>query len=856
MIRTQSLNGTWNMMYCLPGIGQKQGIPEYGVQDEQYIAATVPGDIHLDLMKAGRLDDPRSGLHADSSIWTEAYDWWFSKEFYLPSGRGSEQVELQFEGLDTTADIWVNGKPAGMHSNMFISCTLCISEHLQAGKNRIVVRLDSGVREVQDKPIEKYAFLWKNDASVDGSVPRMWMRKHQYAFGWDWAPRLLTCGIWRNVELRFIDAVCIRDIWLRTVSICEDYAELSAVFELENVHPNARVIQLELVLEDDRVHKVGTHEVLDKGVQKVNMSIRIANPRLWWPAPMGEPYLYQVYATIYVDGAPTDQRIMRYGIREVTLSTGLRADGEEEFVIVVNNRQVFCKGANWVPPDMILPDIRHTKYRELIRLAAEAHFNMLRVNGVGIYEDPYFYELCDQYGIMIWQDAMYACPYYPFDDTTFLEAAKSELERAVIMLRNHASIVLWCGNNEDQWIHSTSLHSRNDYVRKHISQFDYSASRHTYEETFKAMLMELDPARPYWPSSPWGSGEGKETYNSEQSGDRHSWNVTLQYPSLAEKVDYVKYALDNGKFISEFGVHAPPSVESQMKYLPPSDFDRASAAWKFHTNKMENHTVNAAIAEYFGISAELLDREAYTFMSQWIQAEALKFAIEHWRRRKPFTSGALFWMYSDVWGEVGWTIVDYYLNKKMSYFFVRHAFEPVLTSMVRNGHAVDIWLINDTLHDLQGELEYGLVNMVTNEIASRRQAVTLLANQSMFAVKMDVAHIPSGQEGEWTAYSRLYCDGKLLTHNRNYLSGFHLKHVQSCEPEFSYRIHGNRLTIEAKTFVGQVRIRTPLAVTTRENYFDLLPGETKEVRLYGPENLYEQVCPVSLNKLLLKKVFS
>jgi beta-mannosidase len=823
------LNGIWALRYCDPGEGERLGWPE-GAGDKEFVAARVPGDVHVDLAEAGVIEEPLHGRNARDCAWMEGKDWWYAREFEVPSSSLGERVELHFAGLDTTADVWVNGRHVGAHDNMFVPIVLDVTGVVREGPNLVVVRVDVGLRTAEGRPVGKYGAM----GTSASDTPRMWIRKAQFTFRWDWAPRLLTCGIWRGVELRSYDRVALRDVCLRTSLRPGGEARVEALLEVENLTDVETPTQASVFLSGHGEYTAELQATLQPGLQTLTAEIDVTEPALWWPAPLGEPNLYDCRVVVKAHGQILGQKTFRYGLREVELIREPLPEEGESFTLVINGQKVYCKGADWVPADSLMARVSPAKYRELVRLASEANFNMFRIWGGGVYEDPYFYQLCDEFGILVWQDFMYACSYYPDDDPGFVAGARRESELAVRRLRNHACIALWCGNNENQWIHYR--------VGQTGTPADRCYGEVIYDEVLPEVCARLDPTRPYWPSSPYGGQDP----NSEELGNRHAWEVNIINPVLEDQVNYANYAADRGKFISEFGILAPPVLETLQEYLPPTELHRGSPAWEFHNNEFEKGTIQTALERYWR-PAEELGLPEYALYAQLIQAEALKFALEHWRRRKFATSGTLFWMYSDCWGAIGWTIVDYYLRKKPSYYFVRRAFEPILASIQQGDNRLSFWLSNDTLQDTRGTLEYGLVDLRTSETREQTSEAKVAANSSVRVAELDISQLAPDEVGRWAAYCRFIAGGQVVSRNRWFLTGFYLNALDMPKAHLAQRLDGEALVLKADSFAWQVQIATPAGVEAEDNHFDLLPGEERRIRLRGPEDLFARVAARALN---------
>jgi beta-mannosidase len=824
------LNGAWDLAWCDPGQGEKIGWPNTGVGAAEHVTARVPGDVHMDLAEAGVIDEPLYGLNAPDCVWMEQKDWWYSRTFDLSADEIGDRVELVFHGLDTTADVWLNGRPVGRSNNMHVPHTFDVTGAARPGPNLLVVRVDAGIRAAAGKDAARYRM------GSEETLPRAWVRKAQFTFEWDWAPRLLTCGIWRPVELRSHRRAALRDVCLRTHLREDGAARVDVLAEVENFTGAALDARVKVTLSRRASHATTIADTLDPGTRTLHGSVTVEQPELWWPAPLGEHALYDVAVVLLANDQELDRRHLRCGLREVTLVQEPIGDEGRSFAIAVNGEKVFCKGANWVPSDSIIARVSPARYGALVAAAAEANFNMFRVWGGGIYEDDLFYSLCDEHGILVWQEFLYACSYYPDEDAEFVAEARREAEKAVRRLRNYACLALWCGNNENQWLHQGASAGGGAPER--------CLGDRLYDQVLPEVCARLDPTRPYWPGSPYGGQDA----NSELEGDRHSWSVSIGAPTLEERIDYRRYAEDRGKFVSEFGVLAPPPLDSLRRYLPPRELRRGSKSWAFHNNKFEKGTNQEALKRYWQPADEMSLAE-YLRASQTIQAEALKFALEHWRRRKFSTAGALFWMYADCWGEVGWTIVDYYLNRKPSYYAVRRAFAPVLASLQEGPDGVTVWLVNDGRAPVPGELRCGWVNVRTGEMTEQVVQAEAPANG---AAQVERLPFPAGDREAWMAYARFTGGGKLLSSNRHFLAGFQFNRLGLPAVRVRKRIveGGKALEVATDGFAWQVHLDAPRGIHVEDNDFDLLPGEARRVRVHGPREMVKRIHVSALNAAL------
>ena len=775
--------------------------------------------------RAGAIDDPLFGTNADRCQWMEIVDWWYERTFDLAEDALGHRIELCFEGLDTTADVWLNDHHVGQHNNMFVPYVIDVSRFIVKGENRLSVRLDCGLRAVADKSVEPYN---KMPTVGNLSLPRMWARKAQFSFGWDWAPpRLLTCGIWRPVRLTIYDKVAIREPYVRARLGNGKAAVVEIAAILDNLTPTPIDVTFEVGLIGEECHALRVDCTLAPGENIESLALTLEDPQLWWPRPIGEPYLYQSYIQVSChEDQVLDRYQAPYGIREIVLDQSPQPGGKHSFTFVVNGVRVFASGANWVPADSLLPRAVPDRYERLIEMAVDQNVNCLRVWGGGVYEDPLFYDLCDRHGIMVWQDFMFACCYYPDDDEGFRREIQREAEIVVKQLRNHACIVLWCGNNENQWLHEER--------QREGKAADRMYGEYLYNVILPEVCSRLDPQRPYWPGSPYGG----EDSNSPDVGDRHLWNVGDPPLAAEERVRFSNYAEDRGRFISEFGVLSVTPLETLRRFLPEQDLDPASDGWKYHQNWFDMGAVEVALRLYWK-DPSLLALDEYAFMSQVIQAEALKLALEHCRRRKFDCSGALYWMLADCWGtSTSWATIDYYLTPKPSYYYVKRAFAPVLLSFVDEEDSISAWLTNDSPQPVSGHLRVFSVNMQTGACHEWRADASIEANASHEVARYTLQDIPPNDRSSYVFHGQFSSASGVLSRNRHLLAGFHLSDLPMPDVHLTYEIEflgstNHVLRVSADQYAWMVYLNAGSDVWLEDNYFDLLPGKERRIRLRG-----------------------
>ena len=815
-MKTQDLNDKWQLLEAplatdVPGGESRPASAAW----EGALAAVVPGEVHLDLLRHGRIAEPLYDRNAPECAWVEERTWWYRRVF-THGGDSGVRAELVCEGLDLNAVVWVNGIEVGRAANALIAHRFDVTGALRKGGNELVVSLDAGAAAAKLKPLAKYG---------KGVSESIWTRKAAFTFGWDWAPRLVNCGIWRPVRLEILDAVALRDVWVRTRLAGEGRAIVTVTVEVETLtsRPADASVTLTIPGIGERTLKV---DAVLPGRQRVEAEFRVEQPRLWWPRPLGEANLYALEAKLTCGGAIAGTRNVRFGIREIALAQepleGV-PDGKS-FTFVVNGVKCFINGANWAPADCLVARVTPEKRERLLTLIRDANLNMLRVWGGGIYEEDDFYDFCDANGILLWHDFMMACFIYPGDDAGFRQQLADEIVVAVPRLRNHPSIALWCGSNESDWA----------FDSKWYPGCEVNTSLPLEHELIPELLKTLDPDRPYRPTSPWGGAD----VNDEDQGDQHWWSVSIATGGN-DPIDYRHYRRAHCTFNSEFGYFGMPAVESIHEYLPESQRMVDSEGFRFHTNAhgfMEKQRVGSlkslAIVDLLAGDSAAMTLEQLVDASQMLQAEALKLATEQARRRKFDCGGSMFWMFPDAWGEVGWSVVDYYLRKKASYDTIRHACAPVLVSIKEEECGVSSWVVNDTLSRVRGTLECSLMSFEGTVRSRKTQAVDIPPNASVrcFLDRMNLM-----RSGDFYQARLMGPEGVMAENTFFFMNVRSLKMPPARVSVTVVDRGGERAVLRLATdvFAHFVRLDPPEGLEVEDRCFDLLPGGTREVVLQG-----------------------
>ena len=766
----------------------------------KWMDASVPGTVHTDLMAASRIPDPFVRRNELGVQWIEEERWCYRREFEVEADVfAAEAVHLVAEGLDTYARITLNGRLVGQTANMFVEHRFDVRRFLKKGANLLEVLFDS--------PVARSTQLERKHGSLAVALEphRVYVRKAQYSFGWDWGPKLTTSGIWRNVYLEAFSQCRIRNIHVRTERLLRRAADLLIDVDLERL--TRKSVEVHIRVSGPDYDSEWT--VMARG-GKVSTRVRVPSPHLWWPNGYGEPTLYRVEVTVSLDGSERDAKQTSFGIRTVRLLQEKDAEGRS-FIIEINGVRVFCKGANWIPSDSFLTRISAGTYERLLTLARDAHMNMVRVWGGGIYEDDRFYELCDQLGLMVWQDFMFACGEYPqYPD--FLKNVKDETEKAVVRLRNHPCLTVWCGNNECEWIFCTKNPGK--------SPDDMKGAR-IFRDLLPSVCRFLDGARPYWRSSPFGSG----LPNAESNGNHHQWLVWSAWK------DYPEYERDNARFVTEFGFQAPANKRTFVEVCAREDLTPQSPVMEHHNKQVEGTERLVRFQAAHFMLTNNLDR--FIEQGQLVQAEALKTAVEHWRRRKFRTAGALFWQLNDCWPVSSWAVIDSALRPKAAYYYAKRFFAPVLVSMRKTDSTVEVWGVNDRLEKFAGALTIQVLTFDGRELLRREQHVTINANTSVLLTALNTA--PAVDLDPLSSYvvARLHAGNRTESENRLFFA--EPKHLHL--PEASVIVEVERrgigelcLHLKSETIVRGVRLSIEGEdALFSDNCFDLDPGTERMV---------------------------
>lgn len=792
--------------------------------------ATVPGVVHTDLLQNKIIEDPFFRLNERGLQWIDKEDWVYETCFTLAADMmRKENMELVFEGLDTYADVYLNDECILKANNMFRRWSIPVRQYIREENNILKVYFHSPVKiDVPKWDALPYQYPASNDQSENGGLFNkkisIFARKAGYHYGWDWGPRLVTSGIWRPVYIRAWSDLRINDVFIEQKEVGAGRAVIAGHVELDADKDMDGVL---VTITDEATGRVlGEWQAdLKRGTNRVTVDFVLHKPKLWWSNGLGEPFLYRFRTDIIAGGELLDSKTERVGIRSLKVVHQPDKDGHT-FYIELNGRPVFAKGANYIPLDNFLPRVTPENYKRTILDAAGVNMNMLRVWGGGIYENDVFYDLCDEHGIMIWQDFMFACSMYPAEGA-LLDNIHQEAVDNVKRLRNHACIALWCGNNECQdawlgWGWKREIERQNkEYADKIWAQY-----RQQYHVTLPGVVREYAPGTFYWPSSPFAF-EGEMSGTTD--GDRHYWSVWHGKAPISD------YDSEKSRFFSEYGFQSFPEFESVKRYAPyPEDWDIRSEVMMSHQRGGDH--ANGLIETYLlNEYKKPRDFRAFLYMNHVLQGDAIKTAIESHRRQMPYNMGTLFWQHNDCWPVASWASRDYYGRWKAQHYYVRKAYDDILISPVVEGDDLKVYAVSDRLENTSGRLQLQVCQFDGTVVHHWGKSVGISGNDSRVCFSAPLAKLLEGAN-RGTVYVRVdYTDKSGRVYHNNYCLG---KQKDMDYPKVDLQTEvrsiegGYEVTVSADKFARAVC----LSVADNEsvysdNYFDVQPKSSVQVQV-------------------------
>ena len=799
------------------------------VGDTLWSDAKVPGTIHQDLLNHNRIPNPFYGMNEEAVQWVENEDWMYRTSFVVTEEQlNRDAAVLELDGLDTYADVFLNGALILRSDNMFVGHKVSVKPVLRKGENRLLIRFRSAVKEALPQ-WETNGFDYPADNDHSSKRVSIYTRKAPYSYGWDWGIRLATCGIWRPVRLVFSDVARIEDYYVRQASVSASKADVDNRLEITNVtsRPVSALLKVAYHYSANDTKEVQKQIELRPGENTVSLPVMIDNPHLWMPNGWGEPSLYKFTASVSVDGVEVASQERQVGLRSIRV---VMEDDEhgKSFYFEVNGHPMFAKGANFIPDDALLPNVTTERYKRIFEDVKAANMNMLRVWGGGIYEDDKFYDEADRNGILIWQDFLFACTTYPHDPL-FLKRVEAEAEYNIKRLRGHASLAMWCGNNE---IYEGVRYWgwKNKYTAEAFAEMNRG-----YDVLFRQLLPDMvkrfDSDRFYMHGSPYEANWGRP--ESWKIADSHNWGTWYG------RKPFESFDSEIPRFMSEYGFQAFPEMKTIRTFAEEKDFELESPVMNAHQKAtIGNALIKQTMGLYYKVPAKFED---LVYVGLVLQGQGMRHGIEAHRRNRPYCMGSLFWQLNDSWPVVSWSSIDYYGNWKAMQYQSQRAFAPVLINAIKEGDDLCVYLISDELQDRDDvRLTVELMDFDGKSHEKWTHNGKLSADTSMLFLKKRVDEFLSKQDAA-TSFLRFTLkakNGASLADEVFYFAYPKDQKLPEARIETSVKRRGEaiEMTLKADKLARDIFIEVPVqGVRFSDNFFDLLPGQRKKITITSPE---------------------
>ncbi|MDX2190080.1 MAG: glycoside hydrolase family 2 protein [Bacteroidota bacterium] len=804
------------------------------VGKDEWLPAKIPGSVHTDLLDNKKIEDPFFRDNEGKQFWIEKSDWEYKTTFSVDNEIFNRQdIDLVFEGLDTYADVYLNDKLILSADNMFIPYEVSVKNILKKTNNELKVYFHSasnvGMHKLERSP---YLVPAVNEYADSAHRSSVFTRKAPYHYGWDWGPRIVTCGVWRPIYLRGWTTARIEDTHFELQKLFSHKAEYVAEVMIES--EKKEIVYVEVAIGEER--KTLNKVRLKRGKNKVKVNFPITNPRLWWPNGFGEQHLYDVTVNLIHNDDVISRKTKKIGVRTIELVQKPDSVGKS-FKFRVNGEDIFIKGSNYIPSDNLLSRVTKERYEKVIKAAVDANMNMLRVWGGAIYENDEFYDMCDEHGLLVWQDFMFACAMSPGDSAHLLNL-KKEFEYNISRLREHPSLALWCGNNENM----VAWYGWELQKKFNLTKADSADLMKTYMKIFYKLIPEaihkFDSTRAYWPSSP-SSGFNYNELPNLTSGDSHDWWIWFGQATFKDLVSRKQ------RFISEYGLQSYPEMKTIKSFASKDDMEydsplfdykqRSMMPWRGKDSKGNPFNGNDMILEYIKMYyREPKNFEDFVYLSQLMQAEGLKYIIEGHRSHKPYCWGSMYWQIDDCWPTVSWSSIDYFYRWKAAHYFVRDAYKPIIVSAVLNKDEIKFTIISDKLKDEKKTLEYTLMDFNGKVIKSTQVPVDIPANSSKVYVTESLKSLSANIDPTQSLiYITLTKSGEQIDENFLYLSS--LKDIKLSKPTIYKRVMqvNDGFEIEVATNVLAKNVYLTFEGEGEgffsNNFFDLIPGKPVKI---------------------------
>ena len=820
--------------------GDARGAAHPGLQ--QWRPAQVPGAVHTDLLAQGQIPDPYVGAPEAGLQWIGLADWEYRARFDVDAATlARAHAELAFEGLDTFAAVTLNGQPLLKADNSHRTWRARVDGKLRPAGNELRIVLRSPMRtllpDVQAMP-HKIAGNYPSPYVEEpkDAMGGNFVRKPGYHFGWDWGPRYVTAGIWRPVQLESWDGQRLTALAVQTRALDATRADLEIAVEIESAAVGSAAVQIEVLDPDGaRVARIDRKALLKAGDNRIAIPVALQQPRRWWPVGQGEQARYTVRATLAPDTSGATHIEQRTGLRTVELRREVDRNGGQGFAFVINGVPIFAKGANVIPFDMFPARVDAARIRRELTAARDANMNMLRNWGGGYYEDDVFFDIADELGLLVWQDFMFGGGMQPGYDPAFRANVVAEARDNVRRLRHHPSVVLWCGNNEEEtawkdWGHGRDLTAADPAFAAKVWQGYVDL----FGNDLRQVVAEEGLGVPYWSSSP--SNDLDEKANDSTRGDKHYWQVWGN-PALP----VTAYLRETPRFMSEYGLQAWPVLRTLDGIIPEAEQQVDSPTVRAHQKFMAgegNQRLLKYIEEEYGTPR---DFPAFVYLSQVMQADGIQLAALHHRASRPYTMGSLYWQLNDVWPGASWSSIDYAGRWKALHFHARRFFADQAVAALRDEGMTRVSLLNDRQQGLQATWRLRVLDLDGTRRGEQRHTVALPPLSALEVGRFADADLLKGADPTRTvAVVELFDGATLLSQQVVYFVPAKALALSPARIDAELRADGDGyvLTLRSSTLVRALWVAFDgVDATLDDNALDLVPGETVSIRLRSGADL-------------------
>ena len=810
----------------------------------EWHTAQVPGSVQRDLVRHGILPAPFYGTNEKQVQWVEKEDWDFKKTFNVSEEQLKyDDAVIFFEGLDTHADVFLNGSRILQTQNMFVGHKISVKNSLRKGENSLYIRFFSPITRMEAARITTgYEYPAGNDHSNEKAS--IYNRKAPYHFGWDWGIRIVQMGIWKPVSLTFYNQARIDDFYVKQKSITKEKAEIENIIEVFSISEKPVKATLSVkynMLATSHRQEAQKQITLNPGKNSISLPVQIDKPCLWMPTGWGTPYLYGFEATVNIDHQTIAQKSVTTGLRTVRLVQEPDKSGKS-FYFEVNGIPLFAKGANYIPGEIFTTQQNEEYYEKLFDNIQSANMNFVRVWGGGIYENEAFYRQADKRGILVWQDFIFGCVPYSSDDV-FLKNVTHEIVYNIKRLRNHPSLAFWCGNNEieeglEHWGWEKEYPA--EVMQAWLKGYDK-----TFRELIPNMVNEYDGTRSYIHGSPYDSNWGNpETFASSDVHDWGLWYGHLPFEAMADRLP---------RFASEFGFQSFPEMKVIRSFAAQDQWSLESDVMKVH---QKASTGNSLIKKYMDMYYhQPRNFEDFVYIGLVMQGNGMEESVEAMRRGRPYCMGALYWQINDDWPVVSWSSIDYYGNWKAQHYRMRDVFAPLALGVKFKDNQLNYYTLSDYLNDHNNlTIRIQVIDFKKGVLKELKEKVSAKANASEIIKTIDVAGLIAEQDKANTMIHAQLIDskGKVISTKDYFFYWPNKLNLPETVVKTSVKYADGKytVTLRSNALAKDVFVEIPIqGARFSDNFIDLLPGQEQVIEITSPELKAANKTPITVRHI-------